>query len=104
MVDEVIERHDDPVVCTATDLVGQRWLIIEAVHQDQQQSWLCAPASARAVDLVASGKAAAVDAVRHSSTGWVELVSVVDGHAVPDRRVPCSDIDNRPFRGALQPA
>ena len=104
-VDEVLERKfDEPVVCSATDFTGQRWLIVEADHKDKQLSWLCAPASAKAVDLVTSGRATAVDAVRHSSTGWVELVRVVDGHAVPDRRVRCSDLGDRSFCEALQPA
>ena len=104
-VDKVLDRRcEDPVVCAATDFTGQRWLIVEADHHDKELSWFCAPASDRAVELVTSGRAAAIDAVRHSSTGWVELVSIVDGHAVPDRRVRCSDLDDRVFYEGLQPA
>jgi hypothetical protein len=92
-IDEVLERdHDDPVVCSATDFTGQRWLIVEAERKDKDLSWLCAPASTRAVDLVAAGLTSAADAVRHSTTGWVEVVSVIDGHSVPDRRLSCSDL------------
>jgi hypothetical protein len=77
-IDEVLERdHDDPV---------------EAERKDKDLSWLCAPASTRAVDLVAAGLTSAADAVRHSTTGWVEVVSVIDGHSVPDRRLSCSDL------------
>ena len=53
-------------------------------------SWVCAPASLRMIDMVRSGKATVADAVTHSQTGWVEMVSIVGGHSVPDRRIPCS--------------
>jgi hypothetical protein len=93
-IDEVLERHhDDPVVCSATDFTGQRWLIVEGERKDKELSWLCAPASSKAVDLVAAGLTTAADAVRHSTTGWVEVVSVVNGHSVPDRRLSCCDLN-----------
>jgi hypothetical protein len=103
VVDEVLVRlADDPVVCAATDMCGGRWLIVETNHKDKSLSWLCAPASSKAVELVASGRATAMDAIRHSTTGWVELVQVVDGHAVPDRRLRCSEIPTE-AGGALLP-
>lgn len=103
-VDAVLFRQaDDPVVCSATDMCGRRWLILETDHKGKELSWLCAPASPKVVDLVASGKATAADAIRHSKTGWVELVRVVDGHAVPDRRIRCSELP-ADLAGALQPA
>jgi hypothetical protein len=94
VVDSVLDRRsDDPVLCSATDLTGQRWLIMEAdCRDDNVHSWVCAPASRRVVELVASGRAAPADALLHSLTGWVEVVAVVDGHSVPDRRVPCSQL------------
>jgi hypothetical protein len=105
VVDEVLVRlADDPVVCAATDPCGRRWLIVETNHKDKSLSWLCAPASSKVVDLVASGQATAMDAIRHSKTGWVELVQVVDGHSVPDRRLRCSEIPSDMAGGALQPA
>jgi hypothetical protein len=105
VVDEVLcRRSDDPVVCAATDDSGQRWLILETDHREMQLSWLCAPASPKVVDLVASGQAAPSDAVRHSNTGWVELVRVVDGHSVPDCRLRCSDLPLDLSGASLQPA
>ena len=92
-VDEVLKRdQDDPTVCSATDFTGQRWLIVRAERKDKELAWLCAPASTRTLDLVASGRAAPADAVRHSATGWVELVTTVDGHVLPERRLRCSDL------------
>jgi hypothetical protein len=92
-VDEVLNRRaDDPAVCSATDATGQHWLIVEATHDADDISWVCAPASARMVDLVRDGKAEAADAVMHSETGWVEMVRVVGGHAVPDQRLTCSEL------------
>lgn len=104
-VDEVLDRHcDDPVVCAATDATGQHWLIVEADHVADDLTWVCAPASARMVDLVRDGKAAAVDAVMHSQTGWVEMVSLVDGHSVPDRRMTCSELASSHRLPAALPA
>ena len=96
-VETVLHRQDDqPAVFTAIDALGDQWLIVEAASDDHGFSWVCAPASDRAVELVAAGRASATDAVRHSSTGWVEVIRVVDGHAVPDERVRCSDLSPMP--------
>jgi hypothetical protein len=94
VVDLVLQRRsDDALVCSATDPGGQRWLIVESGRQDDNvHTWLCAPASPRVVELVESGRATASDAVHHSLTGWVQVVEVVNGHAVPDRRVACSEL------------
>lgn len=92
-VESVLQRQDDqPAVFTATDAGGDQWLIVEAGSDDHGFSWICAPASDRAVESVSAGRAAAVDAIRHSFTGWVEVIRVVDGHAVPDQRVRCCDL------------
>lgn len=83
---------DEPAAYRATDAAGDDWLIVEAPGAGRDLSWWCAPASRRAVELVASGHAAPTDAVLHSRTGWVEIVRVVGGHAVPDERVACSEL------------
>ena len=96
-VDSVLQHSaDQPAVFSATDSDGEHWLIVEAARDEREFAWFCAPASDRAVQLVATGRAAASDAVRHSRTGWVEVVRVVDGHSVPDERVPCAEISSRP--------
>jgi hypothetical protein len=95
-VDSVVQHDPDrPAVFSATDSDGDHWLIVEAGRDERQFSWFCAPASDRAVELVATGRASASDAVRHSRTGWVEVVRVVNGHAVPDERVTCAEIVSR---------
>jgi hypothetical protein len=102
MVDSVLRRRsDEPVLCSARDLTGQQWLIVEAAHQDEDLSWLCAPASSKVVELVAAGRAAPADAVLHSATGWVEMVSMVHGHTVPDRRIRCSELDPETLKPVL---
>ncbi|HWE54094.1 MAG TPA: hypothetical protein VG435_01205 [Acidimicrobiales bacterium] len=92
-VDSVLQRHSDQTaVFGATDQAGDHWLIVEADEPTQGPTWICAPASDRVLDLIATGRAAAGDALCHSQTGWVEVVRVVNGHAVPDQRVSCSDL------------
>lgn len=101
-VDSVLERHGgQPAVFSATDPGGDRWLIVETPGTGHTEiAWICAPASARVVELIADGRATATDALRHSLTGWVEVVRVVDGHAVPDQRVSCAELS---ALGALAP-
>jgi hypothetical protein len=93
IVDEILRREgDEPAVCSAVDQGGQRWLIVEGARRGSDVSWFCAPASRRVIDLVATGRAAPADAVMHSETGWVEVVRVVEGHSVPDRRMLCAQL------------
>jgi hypothetical protein len=92
-VDSVLQhRALEPAVFSATDSDGEHWLIVEAGHDDKGFSWICAPASDRVVGLVADGRATVADAIKHSRTGWVEVVRVVDGHAVPDQRMACAEV------------
>ncbi len=84
--------HSHPVLCSAIDFGGQHWLIIEIDGHPDHLSWLCAPTSVRAVDLVVAGVADPGDVARHSTTGWVEIVTTDHGRAVPDRCVPCAEI------------
>ncbi|MDA8046531.1 MAG: hypothetical protein M0Z30_15035 [Actinomycetota bacterium] len=90
-VETVLPRQPDQrAVFSAIDSTGEHWLIVEGGHGDGRVTWICAPASARVVELVSAGRAAAADAVHHSRTGWVEVVRVVGGRTVPDQRVSCS--------------
>lgn len=98
-VETVLQRRNDQTaVFSAVDQLGEHWLIVEAGSDQHAASWICAPASGRAVGLVAEGRAAVTDVLRHSLTGWVELVRVVDGHAVPEQRLSCSEL------ASLEPA
>ncbi len=98
-VETVLQRGiHQAAVFSAVDQAGDHWLIVEAGSDTHATAWVCAPASDRAVQLVATGRASALDVLRHSLTGWVEVVRVVDGHAVPDQRVSCSEL------AALEPA
>ena len=104
-VDAVLERRPgQPAVFCARDDSEGRWLIVEGAGSDRDRTWICAPASPRAIDLVSTGAATPVDAVRHSLTGWVEVVRVVEGHAVPDRRIPCAELAPGLIHSALAPA
>lgn len=96
-VDGILQRTGDHLtVLSASDFHAEPWLIVEAGSDAYLTSWVCAPVSRRAVELVAKGRAGAADAVKHSRTGWVEIVRIVDGRAVPDERIACSDLDPLP--------
>ena len=76
----------------ARDFSGQHWLIVHVDADPEHLVWVCAPISVRALQAVATGRATVRDAVRHSLTGAVEVVTVEHGRAVPDRCVCCAAI------------
>ena len=74
-----------PVVYSARDGDGSRWLIVQVDNNPLHLSWLCAPIGERALRAVMQGRGAPADALRHSMTGTAELVTVHQGRALPDR-------------------
>lgn len=101
-VDGILQRTGDHLtVLSASNFHAEPWLIVEAGSDDHETAWVCAPVSRRAIELVTSGRALAGDAVKHSSTGWVEIVRIVAGRAVPDERVSCADLDPFPRLTAI---
>jgi hypothetical protein len=57
--------------------------------------WVCAPMSERGVQIIVEGRGSPVDALRHSSTGTVEVVTIDHGRAVPDRCLLCAQVAER---------
>ncbi len=88
-VDVVLDDRVPPVI-SARGPGGEHWLIVQVDRNPEHLVWVCAPITARALEEVTVGRATARDALRHSSTGTVEVVTVERGRAVPDRWLPCS--------------
>jgi hypothetical protein len=85
VVEEVVGRVDGPALHWGRDDAGQYWLIVQVRDDPDHLAWLCAAISERALGAVLDGRAWPLDAVRHSATGTVELVTVDHGQAVADR-------------------
>jgi hypothetical protein len=92
-VDDILGRAAGPSVCSARDAWGGRWLIVQISDGPGRVAWLCAQVSQRALAAVVDGRAAPLDAVRHSLTGTAELVTIQDGRALPDRCLLCAEVD-----------
>jgi hypothetical protein len=92
VIDTVLARGDWPDLCFARDFTGVHWMIVQVDDDPVHLAWLCAPISDRAMQEVASGRATPRDAVSHSATGTVELVTVDHGRAVPDRCLLCASV------------
>jgi hypothetical protein len=90
-VDEVLDRQD-PLMHSARDFRGEHWLIVQVDDDPEHLVWVCAPISVRALRSVTAGLASPRDALRHSLTGTVEIVTVDRGRAVPDRCLRCAII------------
>ena len=87
-----VHNGQDPMMHSARDFRGEHWLIIQVDDDPEHMVWVCAPISARALRSITSGVASPRDAVRHSLTGNVEIVTVDHGRAVPDRCLRCAVI------------
>jgi hypothetical protein len=86
-------------VCTARSFLGEHWLIVQVDRDPEHLVWVCAPISVRALEAVRIGRATARDALRHSATGSVEVVTVHHGRAVPDRWLLCSSLSEELLPG-----
>jgi hypothetical protein len=91
-VETVLAEEGGPTLYSARDLEGGRWLILQVDDDPLHLAWLCAPVSERGARAVLGGRADPLDAVRHSTTGTVDLVRVDHGRAVPDQCLLCSSL------------
>ena len=77
-IDEVLGDHE-PVMRSACDFQGEHWVIVQVDDDPEHLVWVRAPIGLRALRSVATGSASVRDAVRHSLTGYVEVVTVDHG-------------------------
>jgi len=102
-VETVLAGRDWPSLCAARDFTGGPWLIALVDDDPSHLVWLCAPLSERGMRAVADGQAQAVDALGHSCTGTVEVVTVDHGRAVPDRCLLCAEVPKYLLPSANRP-
>jgi hypothetical protein len=94
-VDEVLEWDEGPILFTARDFEGQRWLVAEIDRNGTTRAaWLCAPQSSRAIECVVSGHADIRDGFRHSANGTAEVVTLDSDSTqlVEDQVMLCGDL------------
>jgi hypothetical protein len=93
VVEEILVMDDSGTrVCTGRDRTAQQWLIVKVHDEPDDLAWLCVPSSERAIQAVLTGRGSLRDAIRHSTTGTVDLVRVEHGRAVPDRCLLCASL------------
>ena len=91
-VQTILAAGAGPSLFTASDPQGTSWLVAQVGYEGSNLAWLCAPLSELASQAVVDGRADPRDAVRHSLTGTVELVTVGEGRAIHDRCLLCGDL------------
>ena len=91
-VDKILAGETGPSLFTASDTEGAGWLVAQVGFERSRLAWLCARMSDRAAQAVLAGTANPRDAIRHSLTGTVELVTVSDGRAAEDQCLLCRDL------------
>jgi hypothetical protein len=73
---------------------GLRYLIIQMSGDEDRGTWMCAPITERALHYVLVGLAQLRDAVAHSATGAVDIVTVTaDGQWFESSRL-CRELGN----------
>jgi hypothetical protein len=79
---------------------GWRWLVAQIAESPGARRWLCAPASAKAIDCALSGRAAPADLFRHSATGSVEDITITsDGRSFESTRL-CGELSDQELHSA----
>jgi hypothetical protein len=91
-IEDILDRKNGPALCTARDLTGAQWLVVQTDDDPDHLTWMCAQASQRAIRAVRDGHASPTDVLRHSATGTVEMITIDHGRAVFDRCVPCASV------------
>ncbi len=91
-VDKVLCQSDGCFLGAGTDETGQQWLVLHR-RAPEPMRWWCAAVSARMLEEVEAGRAAARDVFRHTLTGTVELVTAgARDEQNRDRCVCCADL------------
>lgn len=102
-IDEVLAtRESMPSVLAGHDASGCRYLAVQAHRDARTETWLCAPISRLALHCVTEGRAAPVDALRHSVTGIVHriIVGTDDRSSVTESVQLCRELDDEELAGA----
>jgi hypothetical protein len=84
---------------------GQRYLIIQTSGDEHSGTWMCAPITDRALHHVLIGSAQLRDAVAHTATGAIDIITVTsDGHCLESSRL-CRELadEELPPLGARVP-
>jgi hypothetical protein len=82
-----ITQGDGRNVHYGADVNGDPWLVVGVEESPERLVWVCAAVTVRMLEEVVAGRADAWDAIRHSITGMVDIVTIENGQAVPDRCV-----------------
>jgi hypothetical protein len=94
-VDRVLDPADAFPHCFAGhSSAGQRYLIVQTTGDERSGTWMCAPITERALDCVVAGRAELRDALTHTATGAVDIVTVdSDGNCTESAKL-CRDFDH----------
>jgi hypothetical protein len=80
---------------------GQRYLIVQMNGNERTGTWVCAPISERALGCVLTGRAEFRDAIAHTTTGTVDVVTIGADGSCDELWKFCRELDDEelPARG-----
>jgi hypothetical protein len=74
---------------------GHRYLIVQTTFDERSGTWMCAPITERALDCVVAGRAELRDALTHTATGTVDIVTVDSQGNRTESAKLCRDFDHQ---------
>jgi hypothetical protein len=102
-IDEILATRDTgPSLFAGHDTSGRQYLAVQARRDERSSTWLCAPISQLALYCVREGRAAPIDAMRHSATGIVHRITVsIDDPASDTESIQlCRELGDDDLAGA----
>lgn len=102
-IDEILAtRETGPSLFAGHDPSGRQYLAVQARLDERSATWLCAPISRLALYCVTEGRAAPIDALRHSATGIVHRITVStdDPASVTETIQLCRELGDDDLAGA----
>jgi hypothetical protein len=83
-----------PHIFAGHSSAGQRYLIVQTTGDERSGTWMCAPITERALDCVVAGRAELRDALTHTATGTVDIVTVDPQGNCTEAAKLCLDFDH----------
>jgi hypothetical protein len=91
-IDEILDWHDGPSLVTGHDRAWRHYVAIQVASTPTQRRWLCAAISRRALRCVLTGHAELRDALRHTPTGYVDVLTIDRLGTVVESQQLCSEL------------
>jgi hypothetical protein len=93
-IDEILDWHDGPSLFIGHDRAWRHYVAVQVGSGTTHRRWLCAAISRRALRCVLTGRADLRDALRHTPTGYVDVLTIDQWGRVVESQQLCGDLSD----------